>query len=72
VAIDVLRAAARDGWGDGGLEIGETGIAALAGLVAASGDAGVRAALGLRPDSRVVAIACEGVTDPEVFARLVG
>jgi hypothetical protein len=40
--------------------------------VAASGDAGVRAALGLRPDSRVVAIACEGVTDPEVFARLVG
>jgi diaminopropionate ammonia-lyase len=70
VAVEVLRAAARDGWGDGGLEIGETGIAALAGLVAAAGDAGMRAALGLGPASRVVAIACEGVTDRAVFDRL--
>lgn len=72
VAVEVLRGAARGRWGDGALEIGETGIAALAGLVAASGDAGVRAALGLGAGSRVVAIACEGVTDPAVFARLVG
>jgi diaminopropionate ammonia-lyase len=72
MAVEVLRAAARDGWGDGVLEIGETGIAALAGLVAASGDPAMRAALGLGPSSRAVAIACEGVTDREVFARLVG
>jgi diaminopropionate ammonia-lyase len=71
MAIRVLQDAAAGGWGDGGLEIGETGIAALAGVVAAAEDAGARAALGLGRDSRVVAIACEGVTDREVFARLV-
>lgn len=71
VAVEVLRAAARGGWGDAPLAIGETGIAALAGLVAASGDAAARAALGLGADSRVAVVACEGVTDPEVFARLV-
>ena len=70
-AVATLKAAAQDGWGDGALEIGETGIAALAGLVAASGDPAMRAALGLGRGSRAVAIACEGVTDREVFARLV-
>ncbi len=71
VAIRVLREAAAGRWGDGGLEIGETGIAALAGLVAAAEDRGAREALGLGRDSRVVAIACEGVTDQEVFEELV-
>lgn len=70
-AVAALRAAARGGWGDAPLEIGETGIAALAGLVAAAGDAEVRAALGLGAGSRAVAIACEGVTDRAVFDRLV-
>lgn len=71
-AVAVLRAAARNAWGDGVLEIGETGIAALAGLAAAAGDAGARAALGLGPRSRVAVVACEGVTDRAVFERLVG
>jgi diaminopropionate ammonia-lyase len=71
-AVETLRAAACGAWGDAALAIGETGIAALAGLVAACGDEGVRAALELGAGSRVVAIACEGVTDPEVFAGLLG
>jgi threonine dehydratase len=65
IALSTLRAAARGAWGDAPLEIGETGIAALAGLVAAP------AALGLGAGSRVVVVACEGVTDREVFEALV-
>jgi len=70
-AIATLRAAARGAWGDPALCIGETGIAALAGLVATCGDAGMRAALSLDASSRVIAIACEGVTDRTVFGTLV-
>jgi diaminopropionate ammonia-lyase len=69
--IATLRAAAGGHWGDAGLAIGETGIAALAGLVAACGDPAARAALRLGVASRAVAIACEGITDAAVFAALV-
>jgi diaminopropionate ammonia-lyase len=57
--------------GAASLVIGETGIAGLAGtLVAADNDA-MRRDLGLDGNSRVVAVACEGPTDLEVFHRLV-
>ena len=71
VALAVLRdlAAGRDG--DPPTEIGETGIAAAAGLVAACGDEGARRVLGIDAQSRLLAVACEGVTDRQVFDALV-
>lgn len=69
-AIATLRDAARGAYGPK-LEIGETGIAALAGMVAVLEDARARAALRIGPSSRLLAIACEGVTDRAVFDRLV-
>ena len=52
------------------LAIGETGVAALAGLVAASADGKARERLQLDETSRVVVLASEGVTDPPVMERL--
>jgi diaminopropionate ammonia-lyase family len=71
-ALAVLREAAGAGWGSGRLPIGETGIAALAGLVAAATDQAIARRLGIDGASRLVAIGCEGVTDPAVLAALVG
>ena len=71
-ALAVLRDAAQGRHGAAPLEIGETGIAALAGAVAAASDPDLRAALAIGPDSRLLAIACEGVTDRAVFDALVG
>ena len=71
VAVATLRQAARGRHGDPPLEIGETGIAALAGAVAAASIADLRRALGITAESRLLAIACEGVTDRAVFTALV-
>ncbi len=70
-AVAALRDAWLGRWGDPPLAVGETGIASLAGLIAAASDSGMSAMLGIGPESRLVAIACEGVTDPDVFAALV-
>jgi diaminopropionate ammonia-lyase len=54
---------------------GETGAAALAGLHAVCAHpAGepARAALGLRPDSRVLVLCTEGPTDPAAWERIAG
>lgn len=71
-AVDALRRLAAGAWGDPALEVGETGVAAVAGLVAASTSEPFRSQLGITGDSRLVAIVCEGVTDREVFDHLVG
>jgi diaminopropionate ammonia-lyase len=71
-AEEAMRIAATGTDGDPGLAVGETGIAAWAGAMVAARDPGYRARLGLGPNSQVVAIACEGATDPEVYRRLVG
>ncbi len=52
------------------LVIGETGIAGLAGALVASEDDRIRRDLGIDGKSRIVAVACEGATDLEVFHRL--
>lgn len=70
VAIQTLRGLANGAWGEPRLEIGETGIAALAGLVAACRGPRARAALGISAPSILIAIACEGVTDRAVFDAL--
>lgn len=51
---------------------GESGVAGLAGLMAASQDAAMREALRLTGTSRVLVFGTEGATDPEIYARIVG
>ena len=71
-AVDAMRQAAAGVGGDPPLVIGETGIAAWAGFLAATRDDELRRQLGLDSGSRVVIIATEGATDPEVYRDLVG
>ena len=58
--------------GDAPVVAGESGVAALAGLLAACADSGSRKALGLDDDSRVLVIGSEGATDPVLYQRIVG
>ncbi len=71
-AVDAMRQAAAGVGGDPPLVIGETGIAAWAGFLAATRDDELKQQLGLDAGSRVVIIATEGATDPEVYGSLVG
>jgi threonine dehydratase len=64
VALKTLRRFDRDE----SIAIGETGIAAIAGFIAA---AQIRDQLGLDEKSRVVLVATEGVTDPGVLDSLI-
>jgi diaminopropionate ammonia-lyase len=56
---------------EGGITAGETGAAGVAGLLALR-ESPERAALGLGPQSSVLALVTEGATDPEAFAKIVG
>lgn len=55
-----------------GIVIGESGVAGLAGLVAASSDEAARSALGLRTDSTILLYGTEGATDPALYEQIVG
>lgn len=55
---------------DAGLELGETGAAALAGLMALTRDH--RAELPIPVEATVMLLATEGVTDPASFEQIVG
>lgn len=55
-----------------GIVSGESGAAALAAFEWAAADPGLRAALGLTGESRVVCLSTEGATDPEIYETLVG
>ncbi|MEQ9693842.1 diaminopropionate ammonia-lyase [Shimia sp. SDUM112013] len=55
---------------DPALEAGESAVAGLAALLAARCDAGLSVRLGLDATSRILLIGSEGVTDPEIFARI--
>ncbi|MCC7048787.1 MAG: pyridoxal-phosphate dependent enzyme [Alphaproteobacteria bacterium] len=68
-AISAMRAAHA---GPQALMIGETGIAGLAGATVACEHQDMRRSLGIDAGSRIVAVACEGATDPQLFQRLVG
>ena len=54
-----------------GIVAGESGVAGLAGFRLALEDAEARAALGLGPDSRVLAFNTEGATDAALYASLI-
>jgi diaminopropionate ammonia-lyase len=74
VADQRARQAMRD-LAAAGIVAGETGAASLAGLAEATGGphaGGLRRALGLGPDSRVLLLCTEGATDPEAYRRIVG
>jgi diaminopropionate ammonia-lyase len=70
-AVHVMRLLA-EGALDPPLVVGESGVAGLAGLLAALAAPDQARALGLGPDSRVLAFATEGATDRETYTRLVG
>ena len=65
-ALTTLRLLQRHGR----LDMGETGVAALAGFRASAADVDARQQLGLDQDSRVIVVATEGVTDPQVVSDL--
>ena len=71
-ATDTMKLLAEAPFGDQKLVAGESGAAGLAGLIASAQDAGVRAALGLDGDSRVLIIGSEGATDPAIYEKIVG
>ncbi len=71
-AVDAIRLAAAGISGDSPVVIGETGIAGWAGFLASIYDENLGYQLGLDYNSRVVIIATEGATDPEVYRTLVG
>lgn len=67
-----LRLLARPLPGDQVIEAGESAIAGLAALIAARQDAELSQQLGLTAASRVLLIGSEGVTDPAIFAQIMG
>ena len=69
-ALEVLRAVNAGTYGDRPLTIGETGIAALAGLVLASRSSAIRSELEITKESNIVVIACEGVIDQDLLDAL--
>ena len=71
-AVDAMRRAASPAGDDPPLVLGESGTAALGGLIAAAGDADARDALALSEKARVVVIGSEGATDPDIYRRIVG
>ena len=71
-AVDAMRRAASPAGDDPPLVLGESGSAALGGLMAAAGDADARGALALGEDARVVVIGSEGATDLDIYRRIVG
>lgn len=58
--------------GDQPIVAGESGCAAIAGLVAVALDPSLRRTIGLDQTSRVAAIVSEGATDPATYTRVVG
>ena len=55
-----------------GIAAGESGVAGLAGLMAAAADPAARALLQLDATSRVLCIGTEGATDPAIYREIVG
>jgi diaminopropionate ammonia-lyase len=71
-AVQVMRLLAEGVGGDPPLVVGESGVAGLAGALAAAACPVLAEPLGLGPQSRVLVIGTEGATDPEVWRAIVG
>lgn len=73
--LDAMRALAVPTGTDARVAAGASGAAALGGLLAVCRDPGMQAVrehLNLTPESRVLAIVSEGVTDPELWRTVAG
>lgn len=70
VVAPTVRLLAQPTGDDPAIEAGESAVAGLAALIAASQDECLFAKLGLDGSSRVLLIGSEGVTDPAVFAKI--
>lgn len=71
-AVDAMRRLAQGSENDAPFVAGESGVAGLAGLMAAAASPEMASALGLNAGSRVLLINTEGATAPSVYAELVG
>ena len=65
-----MRRLARPASGDPVIEAGESGVAGLAAILAARDEVDVWQRLGLNARSRVLLIGSEGVTDEEIYAKI--
>lgn len=65
-----MRLLARPTAHDPKIDAGESGVAGLAALIATARQPKLREALHLTPESRVLLIGSEGITDPKIHARL--
>ncbi len=71
-AAAAMRRLARPIDGDPPVVVGESGVAGVAALAEAVGDADCRTAFGLNAASRILAVATEGATDEETYRAIVG
>ncbi|MCT4609870.1 MAG: diaminopropionate ammonia-lyase [Pelagimonas sp.] len=67
-----IRLLANQESGDPKIEAGESAVAGLAAIIAAMQSPEMAQTLDLGPQSRVLLIGSEGVTDPEIFAAIMG
>ena len=70
-ALEAMRALAAGEGGDPPLVAGESGAAGIAALLEAAREPEIFRALGLSPESTVLAFGTEGATDPEIYRRIV-
>jgi len=70
VVAPAVRRLAQPTGDDPALYVGESAIAGLAGLICATAQSGLRERLALTDQSRVLLIGSEGVTDPDIHARI--
>ena len=70
MALEVLKAVCGGSYGDPPIAIGETGIAAIAGLVSVARSTLMRNELEINEDSNIVVVACEGVIDQDLLDAL--
>ncbi|MDF5751080.1 diaminopropionate ammonia-lyase [Spongiactinospora sp. TRM90649] len=74
-SITVDDRAAREAmriFAESGVESGESGAASLAGALLVSEDSGIRAELGLTPESTILLLNTEGASDRESYRHIVG
>ena len=70
MALEVLKVISRGSYGDPPIAIGETGIAAIAGLVSVARSTLMRNELEINENSNIVVVACEGVIDQDLLDAL--
>ena len=71
-AIEAMKILAKPESIDPPINAGESGVAAIAGIISCAQKPELRTKLGLKDTSVVVAIGSEGVTDSKTFERITG